>query len=125
MKNRFLSLCGVVLVAALSLSCGTTSPYTGPVANHPVVDVTTLRHVDTVTNPMNSTWVRITTLHVSNPSDKRDMKILVDCEKSTQPGFQGVPNDVGGTRTHLNVAKRTTQDVLLDPSDGDCTVSEE
>jgi hypothetical protein len=125
MKTRFVSLVGAAVIAALSLSCGTTSAYEGPVGDHPVVSVTTLRHVDSVTNPTNPTWARITTLHVSNPSNKRAMKVVVDCDKTHQPQFQGTPNDVGGTRMHLTLDQRTTQDVLLAPSDGDCVVTEE
>ena len=114
----------VAALAALSLSCATGGAYNGPVADHPVVNVEYFRHLNTAEHPENPTWTHNAILHVSNPSDKRPMNVLVDCDASQQPKFKGTPA-TGGTRMHLVVAPRTTQDVMLAPDDGDCTVNEE
>lgn len=121
--QKLLGAIGATILALGSIGCASTHAYDGAIGDRPVVSVEYFRHVDTVTDPQNPKWVKNAILHVSNPSDKRPMSVMIDCDPGHGPGFKGVPT-TEGTVTSITLVPRTTQDVLLLPTDGDCTVSE-
>ena len=114
----------VILASALAVcvgGCATTHGYDGPVGDHPAVDVVHLRSIHaSAGGPIVTT---MTTLKVSNPSLERVMDVTVDCSPSTQPRFDHAVAS-GGTYATFKIQPRTTQDLLLAPDDGDCTVTE-
>ena len=121
--QKILGLLASTALALGSIGCASVHAYKGQVGDHPVVSVDYFKHVDSVTDPLNPRWVKNTILHISNPSDKRPMNVMIDCDPANQAGFKGGPT-TGGTRTSVTLVPRTTADVLLLPTDGDCTLSE-
>lgn len=124
MQRKLPGFLVAAFVAAFSFSCASTHIYEGPVADRLVVKTDKMRHLDTMSNVVPQ-WKLITVLHVSNPSDKRSMNVLIDCDPTTQPGFKGDLPASGGTREHLTIPQRTTQDVLLSQTDASCLITEE
>jgi hypothetical protein len=104
----------VVLALCIALSSGCKEKpraYTGPVGDYPIAELQQHRSFDGTGDPRLPEPVIITSiLHVINPSN-RDMHVVVDCDPAT--------------RVSLDLPARTSLDVLLDPKDSSCTVSEE
>lgn len=105
----------LVGLALLAVSCASTSVYDGPVGKVPVVSVEYYRHVDSVSQPLFPHWTRNTILNVSNPSYQQ-MAVRVECDGTSLSS---------GTSMRLDIAARTTQQLLLLPEDGSCVVTAE
>jgi hypothetical protein len=90
---KFRALLLVLFLAA----CATTSPFTGPVSERPLLSVSYMRHVEHT----NDFWQ---IPYVTNPS-LHPIHVALDCTVS---------------RTVLDIPARTTEHVLLDPKDASC-----
>jgi len=96
-----------VLGLAAIIGCATASIYTGPVAARPTLTITYMRHLVPSDDPRWPPHLEtLATANVTNPSNA-DMDLALDCTESY---------------TRLNVKARTTEHVLLDPGDKECTV---
>jgi hypothetical protein len=97
----------IFALALFLTACATSSPFTGPVAEKPQLSVSYMRHVMRTNDVMQVPYVEtLATANITNPSTHA-IHVTLDCSESLH---------------YISVAPRTTEHVLLDPTDKACVL---